>query len=105
MARLSLTRVVAWRGFTIPFTYLISFSLVLVFLYFSSWKDKFLNFTMPLTEADQKRVDKAKAEAKAAGSSSLVVRAPADSQKLGSFSVICLILNRTIGRENAILYA
>ncbi|KAL9046610.1 MAG: hypothetical protein Q9214_000595 [Letrouitia sp. 1 TL-2023] len=52
---------------------------------------------MPLTEADQKRVDEAEAEAEAAGSSRLLVRSPPDDQKLGSITVMCLILNRTIG--------
>ena len=52
---------------------------------------------MPLTAADQRRVDEAEAEAAAAGGSKLVVRVPPDSQKLGLFTVVCLILNRTIG--------
>ncbi|KAL8670232.1 MAG: hypothetical protein Q9168_005221 [Polycauliona sp. 1 TL-2023] len=52
---------------------------------------------MPLTAADQRRVDEAEAEAEAAGSSKLLVRSPDDAQKLGSISVMCLILNRTIG--------
>ena len=52
---------------------------------------------MPLTAADQRRVDEAEAEAAAAGDSKLVVRVPPDSQKLGAFTVVCLILNRTIG--------
>ncbi|KAL8924119.1 MAG: hypothetical protein Q9208_004256 [Pyrenodesmia sp. 3 TL-2023] len=52
---------------------------------------------MPLTEADQKRVEAAEAEAEAAGSSKILIRSPPDSQKLGSFTVMCLIMNRTIG--------
>ncbi|CAO1606103.1 hypothetical protein XANCAGTX0491_009602 [Xanthoria calcicola] len=52
---------------------------------------------MPLTEADQRRVDEAEAEAEAAGSTKLLVRSPPDTQKLGSITVMCLILNRTIG--------
>ena len=52
---------------------------------------------MPLTEADQRRVDEAEAEARAAGSSKLLVRNPSDAQKLGSMTVMCLIINRTIG--------
>ncbi|KAL8770393.1 MAG: hypothetical protein Q9209_003819 [Squamulea sp. 1 TL-2023] len=52
---------------------------------------------MPLTEADQRRVDEAEAEAEAAGASKLLIRSPPDIQKLGSITVMCLILNRTIG--------
>lgn len=52
---------------------------------------------MPLTQADQRRVDEAEAEAKAEGSNKLLLRVPPDSQKLGSITVMCLILNRTIG--------
>ncbi|KAI4258573.1 MAG: hypothetical protein L6R42_005014, partial [Xanthoria sp. 1 TBL-2021] len=52
---------------------------------------------MPLTEADQRRVDEAEAEAEAAGSTKLLVRSPPETQKLGSITVMCLILNRTIG--------
>lgn len=52
---------------------------------------------MPLTQADQRRVDEAQAEAKAEGSNKLLLRVPPDSQKLGSITVMCLILNRTIG--------
>ncbi|KAL8877564.1 MAG: hypothetical protein Q9198_004439, partial [Flavoplaca austrocitrina] len=52
---------------------------------------------MPLTAADQRRVDEAEAEAEAAGSTKLLVRSPDDTEKLGSLTVMCLILNRTIG--------
>ncbi|KAL8836843.1 MAG: hypothetical protein Q9176_006077 [Flavoplaca citrina] len=52
---------------------------------------------MPLTAADQRRVDEAEAEAEAAGSTKLLVRSPDDTEKLGSVTVMCLILNRTIG--------
>ncbi|KAI4181528.1 MAG: hypothetical protein LQ346_006757 [Caloplaca aetnensis] len=52
---------------------------------------------MPLTEADQRRVDAAEAEVEKAGSSKLLVRSPPEPQKLGSFTVMCLIINRTIG--------
>ncbi|KAL8786036.1 MAG: hypothetical protein Q9213_003019 [Squamulea squamosa] len=52
---------------------------------------------MPLTAADQRRVDEAEAEAEAAGNSKLLIRSPPDVQKLGSITVMCLILNRTIG--------
>ncbi|KAL8997827.1 MAG: hypothetical protein Q9169_002999 [Polycauliona sp. 2 TL-2023] len=52
---------------------------------------------MPLTEADQRRVDEAEAEAEAAGSTKLLLHSPHDTEKLGSISVMCLILNRTIG--------
>ena len=53
---------------------------------------------MPLTAADQRRVDEAEAEAEAAGSTKLLVRSPDDTEKLGSLTVMCLILNRVIGR-------
>lgn len=52
---------------------------------------------MPLTQADQCRVDEAEAEAAAAGSSKMLLRVPPESQKLGPISVMCLIVNRTIG--------
>ncbi|KAL8813032.1 MAG: hypothetical protein Q9223_007147 [Gallowayella weberi] len=52
---------------------------------------------MPLTAADQQRVDEAEADAEAAGSSKLLVRSPPDTQKLGSITVMGLIINRTIG--------
>lgn len=52
---------------------------------------------MPLTQADQRRVDEAEAEARAAGSTKLLVRVPPESQKLGSITVMCLIMNRSIG--------
>ncbi|KAL8980956.1 MAG: hypothetical protein Q9177_005728 [Variospora cf. flavescens] len=41
---------------------------------------------MPLTAADQRRVDEAEAEAEAAGPTKLVVRSPTETQKLGSFT-------------------
>lgn len=53
---------------------------------------------MPLTEADQRRVEEAEAEAEASSSTKLLVRSPSDAQKLGSITVMCLILNRTIGK-------
>ncbi|KAL8886991.1 MAG: hypothetical protein Q9192_006394 [Flavoplaca navasiana] len=52
---------------------------------------------MPLTAADQRRVNEAEAEAEAAGSTKLLVRSPDDTEKLGSLTVMCLILNRVIG--------
>ncbi|KAL8856831.1 MAG: hypothetical protein Q9178_006548 [Gyalolechia marmorata] len=52
---------------------------------------------MPLTEADQRRVDAAEAEAEAAGSTKLLIHSPPEPQKLGSITVMCLILNRVIG--------
>ena len=60
---------------------------------------------MPLTAADQRRVDEAEAEAKAAGSSKLLVRTPPDPQKLGSITVMCLMLNRMIGMSRQTLYS
>ena len=50
---------------------------------------------MPLELDDQQLVDEAIADAQ--GSAKLLVRDPAESQKLGWFDVICTILNRTIG--------
>ncbi|MCJ1462469.1 hypothetical protein MMC07_001071 [Pseudocyphellaria aurata] len=52
---------------------------------------------MPLSEEDQQRVDEAEKEASAPGSNKLLVRDPTDPQKLGPFTVTCLILNRMIG--------
>lgn len=52
---------------------------------------------MPLAEDDQQRVDDAEKEANAPNSTKLLVRDPTDSQKLGPFTVTCLILNRMIG--------
>lgn len=52
---------------------------------------------MPLAEDDQLRVEQAEREAAAAGSSKLLVRDPTESQKLGPFTVICVVLNRMIG--------
>ena len=60
---------------------------------------------MPLTAADQRRVEEAEAEAEAAGSSKLLVRTPPDSQKLGSITVMCLMLNRMIGMSRRILHS
>ena len=54
---------------------------------------------MPLTDADQKRVDAYEAQLTASGSSKIAVRVPGDSQKLGVTTVVCLILNRTIGEK------
>lgn len=59
---------------------------------------------MPLTEADQRRVDAAEAEAEKAGSSKLLVRSPPELQKLGSFTVMCLIINRTIGEAESWMF-
>ena len=55
---------------------------------------------MPLTAADQRRVDEFEAELAAAGPSKFTARVPRDSQKLGAITVACLILNRTIGRKH-----
>lgn len=52
---------------------------------------------MPLAEDDQQRVNEAVKEANAVDSTKLLVRDPAESQKLGSFTVTCMILNRMIG--------
>ena len=50
---------------------------------------------MPLEADDQQRVDEA--IEKAEGSTKLLVRDPAESQKLSPFDVMCTIWNRTIG--------
>lgn len=52
---------------------------------------------MVLEADDQQRVDDAIAEATSKGSTKLLVRDPDESQKLGPLTVICTILNRTIG--------
>jgi hypothetical protein len=52
---------------------------------------------MPLSPDDQLRIDVAEKEAAAAGSTKLLVRDPTESQKLGPFTVICILLNRMIG--------
>ena len=57
---------------------------------------------MPLTEADLRRVEAAEAEAQAPGSSKLLVRSPPEPQKLGSITVMCLMLNRTIGEHSEV---
>lgn len=53
---------------------------------------------MPLEADDQQRVDEAIAEAGVDGSTKLLVRDVTEYQKLGPITVICTILNRTIGR-------
>ena len=53
---------------------------------------------MGLEADDQQRIDDAIAEAGAEGSTKLLVRDPAEYQKLGPVTVICTILNRTIGK-------
>ena len=55
---------------------------------------------MPLTEADQKRVEAFEAELAASESSRIAVRVPGESQKLGVTTVACLIFNRTIGENS-----
>lgn len=52
---------------------------------------------MVLEADDQQRVDDAIREAASKGSTKLLVRDPDESQKLGPLTVICTILNRTIG--------
>ena len=53
---------------------------------------------MPLEDDDQKRVDKAIGEAGTRGSTKLLILNAAESQKLGPVTVICMILNRTVGK-------
>lgn len=52
---------------------------------------------MPLEDDDQKRVDEAITEAGIDGSTKLVVLNASESHKLGPVTVICMILNRTVG--------
>ena len=53
---------------------------------------------MPLEADDQKRVDEAITEAGIEGSTKLLVLNASESQKLGPVTVICMILNRTVGK-------
>ena len=53
---------------------------------------------MPLEDDDQKRVDEAITEAGVEGSTKLLVLNASESQKLGPVTVICMILNRTVGQ-------
>ena len=53
---------------------------------------------MPLEADDQKRVDEAITEAGIEGSTKLLVLNAPESQKLGPVTVICMILNRTVGK-------
>ena len=50
---------------------------------------------MPLELDDQQLVDEAIADSQ--NTTKLLIRDPAESQKLGWFDVMCTILNRTIG--------
>ena len=54
---------------------------------------------MLLEADDQARIDKLKSEADANGETRRFVRNASESQKLGPLTVICMILNRTIGEE------
>lgn len=53
---------------------------------------------MPLEDDDQKRVDEAITEAGIDASTKLVVLNASESHKLGPVTVICMILNRTVGK-------
>ena len=53
---------------------------------------------MGLEDDDQRRVDEAIKEAKNEGSTKVLIRSASRSQKLGPITVICMILNRTIGK-------
>ena len=52
---------------------------------------------MPLEADDQERVDEALREAAHLGDTGILVQNAAESQKLGPATVMCTILNRTIG--------
>ena len=52
---------------------------------------------MPLEDDDQQRVDEAIRAAGSDGPTKLIVHNASESQKLGPATVICMILNRTIG--------
>ena len=53
---------------------------------------------MPLEVDDQKRIDEAITEAGVEGSNKLLVLNASESQKLGPVTVVCMILNRTVGK-------
>ena len=53
---------------------------------------------MPLEDDDQKRVDEAITGAGIEGSTKLIVLNASESQKLGPVTVVCMILNRTVGK-------
>ena len=57
------------------------------------------NKKMLLEADDQARIDKLKREADANGDTRRFVRNPSESQKLGPLTVMCMIINRTIGEE------
>ncbi|KAK3173491.1 hypothetical protein OEA41_006820, partial [Lepraria neglecta] len=52
---------------------------------------------MPLEEDDQQRVNEAIRDAGIEGCTKLIIRNASESQKLGPATVICMILNRTVG--------
>lgn len=52
---------------------------------------------MPLEQDDQQRVDDAIRGVGSDESTKVVVRNASESQKLGPVTVICMILNRTVG--------
>ena len=55
---------------------------------------------MPLDQADLLRLKAAEGD-----STKVVTRAPSESQKLGFITVVCLVLNRTIGKcQLSLLY-
>ena len=54
---------------------------------------------MPLEDDDQKRVDEAITEAGVDVSTKLLVLNASESHKLGPVTVICMILNRTVGKS------
>lgn len=53
---------------------------------------------MPLEDDDKQRVDEAIAKAGIDGSTKLLVLNASESHKLGPVTVICMILNRTVGK-------
>ena len=54
---------------------------------------------MLLEADDQARIDKLQGEADANGDTRRFVRNASESQKLGPLTVMCMIINRTIGEE------
>ena len=54
---------------------------------------------MPLEKDDQERVNQAIREAGIDGPNKIMVHNVSESQKLGPATVMCMILNRTIGKH------
>ena len=53
---------------------------------------------MPLEHDDQQRVEQTMREVGSDDPTRIVIRNASESQKLGPVTVICMILNRTVGK-------